>query len=162
MDVGKPSHPNLPLYAVSDGIAPSVSTASYFKKSDDYTMADDCSIYLIFNESVKFHPSAVNWEGVFTDLRIDGEAFTNGLKVKDDGYKVEWTVHSPLQIGSTDEWFVRIEFIANASGTPKLKGSDITFTYNAYPGRTIQDMVGNDLGSDGLKDIKFTGVRFGY
>ena len=161
-DIGKPASPNLPVYAVQDGIAPAVSTDSYFKKSDYYSMADEFSIFLIFDEKIQPHASAAEWSVVFPDIRIGDEIFINGKRDKDDGYKVEWKIHPLQQISSTGEWYLQIEFISNASGTPKLKGSDISFTYMAYPERTIQDAAGNDIGSDGFKDIRFTSVRFGY
>jgi hypothetical protein len=161
-DVAKPASPALPVYLVGDGIAPTVSDYSYFKASSDYPMADGFSIYLIFDEQVKPHASAPDWNGVFPDIMIDGEVFVNGQKAKDDGYKIEWKIYPLEQAGGSGDWYLRMEFIANASGSPKLKGSDIAFTYNAYPGRTIQDASLNDIGSDGFGNIKFYGVRFGY
>ena len=161
-DVGKPALPNLPVYRVNDGIAPSASVDSYFNSSGAYPMTDSFSLYLIFDEKVMKNPAAADWYEVFPSIKIDGNVFINDSQVKDDGYRVEWMIHPLMPIGSTNEYCLRFEFISNATGTPKLKGSEITFTYMAYPGKTIQDIAGNDLGSDGLKDIKFTNVRFGY
>ena len=157
------------VYEVADGITPSASTDSFWWKSDDYAIAEDkTALFLIFNENVTFHTSANGWgnlvdgpNSIFPDLKIGSDVFVNGAKEK-DGYIVTWTVDAPVQIGTTNDYFVKIKFVKDSANVePKFKGADITFTYNAFPGRTIEDLAGNKIGSGGLADIKFSGVRFG-
>ena len=156
-------------WLATDGIAPGVLVESYFKSSDDYGMSGDKSIFLIFNENVQYEPTTGNnWGEVFKYIKLGSDVFENGQRDK-DGYKVSWEVIAPTIVPGTsnDEWYIEIKFIdfVDNTTTPPtivpvlIKGSDITFTYNATPGRRIQDMNGNNLGGSAFNDITISGVR---
>ena len=155
MDVNEQSQTNEADWLVVDGIDPSVLEDSYFKESDDYTMVGNTSIFILFNEQLQ----ATTWNNVFDSIKLGSDVFVNGQKDK-DGYIVTWNVTGPQAISGTDDWYLTLTFVTDSAGKiPYIKGSDITFTYNAHPDHLIKDVAGNTLGGDAFNDIKIVGVR---
>jgi len=143
---------------VKDGIAPKVLIDSYFKDTDDsdyQTGAIGKSIntmFLVFNEEVKAQTS---WNDIFDSIKIGGDVFLKGKREKDDGYFVDWEIH-PIQKKTDEIYILQIEFIVNPDYPTKpisIGSSEVTFTYNRTPGKTIRDMNDNELAGDAFKDI---------
>jgi hypothetical protein len=148
-------------WIVNDGIAPLVVTDSYWSSSDDYSMSNKYSLYIIFNEEVKTKPTTGNFGIVFDTIKFGNDIIVNGVTEKDD-YIVTWEIVDGIAkpVGNSDrEYYIQLRFLPDASGKVTIKSKDISMTYNRHPDRLISDMAGNELGATAFNDIKFEGVR---